>query len=73
MYNRNPRKAVSFEMQQSDDVEDEDKMSEDEDGDVDTSFNNSWRFGSVAIARQRKILLVHRKGRKSSMMLNMIP
>lgn len=35
MYNRNPRKAVSFEMQQSDDVEDEDKMSEDEDVDTD--------------------------------------
>ena len=36
MYNRNPRKAVSFEKQPSDDVEDEDKMSEEEDGDVDT-------------------------------------
>ena len=36
------------------------------------SFNNSWRFGSVVIARQRKILLVHRKGKKSSMMPNMM-
>ena len=36
MYNRNPRKAVSFEMQWSNDVENEDKMSEEEDRNVDT-------------------------------------
>ena len=29
---------MSFEMQQSDDVEEEDKMSEEEDGDVDTDY-----------------------------------
>ena len=74
MYNRNPRKAVTFEMQQEDDVEDEDQMSEEEEIWTPTaSFTDSWRFESIAMPRQRKTLPVHRKGRKSSMMLNMMP
>ena len=71
MYNRNPRKAVTFEMQQEDNVEDADQMSEEDvDLDTDSILYHSWRFESVAMPRQRKTLSVHRKGRKR---LNVTP